>query len=449
MTDTTPWVSAYTDSPLAILSPPAESPIDDPTMNIVTLDPEMSRLANPRHAARQHRHPMLRAITVVAVGLVAFAVTGTALAYNALQGNITTHDLSSLLGEDRPGGEEAVDPRVGQPLNVLVMGSDVRTGENAALGGAPDTEGMRSDTTLLVHVSADRTRADIVSIPRDLLVDVPECQLPDGSTTRPQRDVMFNSAFALGGQDDRVDYAAACTIRTVEQMTGVFIDDFVVVDFAGFAKMVDALGGVPMCIEEPMRDRLAGLDLDAGEQVLDGHEALAYARARKSVGDGSDISRIGRQQVLFGAMVRQVLSKNLLTDMPALYSFLDAATESVTAGPTIGRLPSMVGLANSVRAVPAGGVTFVTVPFDWAGNRVAPNAHSAALWAAIAADEPIAPDEEPPTDDGVTTPVGESASDDSASPTTAATPGVPEPTTTPTARPWDVITGADDGDLCA
>jgi LCP family protein required for cell wall assembly len=381
-------------------------------------------------------------MAVAVVGLAAFVLTGSAVAYSALQGNITTRDVSGLLGANRPvgSGEESagpVDPSAGQPLNVLVMGSDVRTGENAVLGGSPEVEGMRSDTTLLVHISADRTRAEIASIPRDLLVDVPACALPDGGESRPQPDVMFNSAFATGGGGGKTEYAAACTIKTVEDLTGVFIDDYVVIDFAGFTRMVDALGGIPMCIPEPVSDRYAGLHLEAGEQVLGGQQALAYARARKNVGDGSDISRIGRQQLLLGAMVRQVLAKNLLTDLPSLYRFLDAATESVTAGPTLGQIPNLVGLANSLRSVPAGGVAFVTVPFDWAGDRVRPNSASAELWAAIAADTPIAPAAEPapatPATPGTT-------------PTDAATPAP----SAPAGSPWDVVTGEDEdeGGIC-
>lgn len=377
--------------------------------------------------------------------MVTFVLSGSAFAYSALQSNITTHDVSALLGESRPTPtaepEDPEDPQAGRAVNILVMGSDVRDGENAAFGS--DIEGMRSDTTLLVHVSADRTRADIVSIPRDLLVDIPACALPDGSESRPQRSAMFNSAFALGGQGGQVEYAAACTIRTVEEMTGLFIDDFVVVDFTGFIQMVDALGGVPMCIPEDMYSEQAELDLQAGFQTLSGRDALAYARARKNVGDGSDISRITRQQLLMAAMVRQVLSKNLLTDLPALYGFLDAATRSITAGPEIGQIPNMVGLANSLRSVPAGGVSMATVPFDWAGARVAPNADSAALWAAIAADQPIAPAPDEPTPEPTS---GGTAAPDDGTPDTApetTAPGEPAPQ-----QPWDVVTGADEGGVC-
>lgn len=389
----------------------------------------------PRHAIAPHRHPVVRGIAIGAVGLLAFVISGGAFAFSALQQNITTRDISALVGDDRPPvvatPTDPTDPNAGMPVNILVMGSDVRSGENAVYG--EDIAGMRSDTTLVVHVSADRSRAEIVSIPRDLLVDIPACDLPDGDESYPQSNAMFNSAFATGGAGGQVEYAAACTIRTVEQMTGVYIDDFVVVDFTGFIRMVDALGGVPMCIPEDMYSEQAELDLQAGFQTLDGHDALAYARARKNVGDGSDISRIGRQQLLLAAMVRQVLSKNLLTDLPALYQFLDAATSSVTAGPGIGQIPNMVGLANSLRAVPAGGVSFVTVPFAWAGARVTPTADADALWAAIAADQPIAP-APAETAAGTAAPSDEPAAEPEATP--------------PAALPWDVVTGEDEAGVC-
>lgn len=417
-----------------------------PTMVDVTDLPHRASV-HPRHGVQRRRHPLLRGVGVALTGLLAFLISGTAFAYTALQGNIQRTDVSDLLGADRPAAatpaEGPVDPTAGKAVNILVMGSDVRSGDNAAFGS--DVEGMRSDTTLLVHVSADRSRADIVSIPRDLLVDIPSCALPNGQESPEQYDAMFNSAFATGGQGGDVAYAAACTIRTVEQMAGVYVDDFVVVDFTGFIRMVDALGGVPMCIPENMESAQAELDLAAGFQTLDGHDALAYARARKNVGDGSDISRIGRQQLLLGAMVRQVLSKNLLTDLPALYQFLDAATESVTAGPTIGRIPNMVGLANSLRGVPAGGVSFVTVPFAWAGARVIATADADALWASIASDEPIAPLTEEasggPTAGPASDPETTSAGESSPAPTT--------PTPTVSDRPWDVVTGADEAGICS
>ncbi|MPV37607.1 LCP family protein [Georgenia subflava] len=352
---------------------------------------------------------------MAALALVMFVGSGAAFAYSEIQGNVTRHDINDLLGSRPDVGDGTsppppIDSKSGQPINILVMGSDVREGESDVdgAGAAGLVAGMRSDTTMIAHISANRSRVEIVSIPRDTLVDIPSCRLPDGRETAPQYDAMFNSAFQTGGQTGDVGAAAACTIRTVEQLTDVYIDDFVVVDFAGFTNMVDALGGVPMYVPEAVNDSFANLHLEQGCQVLDGTDALGFARARKSLGDGSDISRIGRQQELVAAIAREALSKNLLTDAPALYQFLDASTSTLTTGPYIGGLTTMAGLANSLRGLDAESISFVTMPFDWAGPRVRPSPDADALWAALGADEPIQATltgtGEPPTNKSTTEP---------------------------------------------
>lgn len=399
----------------------------------------------PRHV-RTHRRSVGRGVALTAVALLSIGTAGGAAAYNNLQGNIETHDVTALLG-DRPTPVATPvipdDPNSGKAMNILVMGSDKRSGAYAAEGDVP---GMRADTTFVVHLSADRSRADIVNIPRDLLVDIPSCTRGDGSTTKVQRDAMFNSAFSIGGEGDHVENAAACTIKTVEQMTGVFIDDYVVVDFAGFIGMINAIGGIDICVPEAVKDtKYTHLVLPAGQQTLAGEQAFLYARVRHGVGDGSDISRISRQQAVIGAMLREVLSKNYLnvTNLPALYSFLDAATESLTTSPGIGKIPALVGLANSARGIDASKVSFVTLPFDWAGPRVKPNADSAALWAAIAADQPIKPaDPTPVTPTTPTAPADGAGAGTTTDPGTTTPPPAAPATTTPpapTTVPWDVV----------
>ncbi|MFH5824209.1 LCP family protein [Georgenia sp. AZ-5] len=356
---------------------------DRPRTALPAADPTV-----PRHGRERRNRRVLRAVGTGALGVGLFLGTGGALAYTDIQGNVQRQDITDLLGERPDGGGVAapLDAKAGQALNILIMGSDSRDGANDDSSGVG---GMRADTTMIAHVAADRSRVEIVSIPRDTLVDIPSCTLPDGSQTSPHDDAMFNSAFAIGGQTGDVGAAAACTIRTVEDLTGVFIDDFVVVDFAGFINMVDALGGVPMYIPEPISDSRADLELQSGCQVLDGHDALGFARVRKSMGDGSDISRIGRQQELVAAIAREALSKNLLTDLPALYQFLDAATATLTTGAVIGQIPTLAGLASSLRGLDPADISFATMPFDWAGSRVVPSAQADDLWDALAADQPI------------------------------------------------------------
>lgn len=335
-------------------------------------------------------------MSLALVFTLAFSGTAAALMLQRFQSNIDQYDINEILGNDRreSAPPDPVDPNAGRALNILIMGSDSRAGSNDVdgAGAAGWTAGMRSDTTMLAHISADRSRVEIVSIPRDLLVDIPTCPLPDGGSTSPQYNAMFNSAFSLGGQTGAIEYAAACTVLTVEELTGVYVDDFVVVDFTGFQNVVDAIGGIPMYIPEDIDDPLAGLQLAAGCRLLDGAESLGLARARKTLGDGSDISRIGRQQELVFAAMDEVLSSRLLRQPTRLYQVLDVATQTLTTGAEIGNLGTLVGLGSSLADIRLDSVVMVTMPFYWAGARVKPaDDYAAEIWNAIKADVPVDP----------------------------------------------------------
>lgn len=364
------------------------------------------------------------------LAVVSFGGTAAATAYIRLGNNIETHDVSGLIDQvPAPSGEVTTqhdpnDPNAGKALNLLVMGSDVRDGENALLGG--EEEGMRSDTTILVHISADRTRMDLVSIPRDTRVDIPACNFHDGSTSRPQ-SARFNAAFSIGARNDDVGEAAACTIQTVQSLTGVTIDGWVVVDFAGFRNMVDALGGVEMCIPNDMESPKAGLSITAGWHRLDGFTALAFARARtgQGLGNGSDINRLGRQQQLLGAIAREVFKKNILTDLDELYRFLDAATQSLTADPKTGNVRQLAGLAWSLQNIPFENITFMTAPHapnPNDRNEVVFTSDAQAVWQAFINDTPMVPQAPAAPADG-----GAQAPADPAAPTTPESPEPPTP----------------------
>jgi LCP family protein required for cell wall assembly len=347
---------------------------------------------NPRHASTLRRHTVLRVIALGVAALLLFVGTGVATAYFRFNGNLKSADVTSLLGE-RPTQAPAPpgDPSAGLPQNILLLGSDTRSGDNAAIGGA--NGGMRSDTSIIMHISADRSRVELISIPRDSWVKIPSCLRSDGTKSAPAT-TKFNAAFAYGAQSGSVTDAAACTIKTVESLTHVLINDFVVVDFTGVVDMVNALGGVPMCIPNNMSSPDSGLNVKAGFQTLDGKTAIAFARARKGpgLGDGSDTGRITRQQDLLGATLRQAQSKNLLTDAGALYKFLNAATSSLTMSPGLASIPKLVGLAYSLRGLQAKDVTFVTVP--WRPLPADPNnvewlPAADTIWANLNADRPV------------------------------------------------------------
>ena len=350
-----------------------------------------SKGIGPHHARLVPPHRLLRGVALTAVAVLTLGVSGAAAVAARLQGNIDRVDVSALVSpmpmrSDAPAPH---DPSAGSPVNVLVLGSDERDGVNGEIGGV--VKGLRSDTTMVMHISADRTRVSMVSIPRDSLVDIPRCTMTNGTTTRATRD-MINAAFAMGwDKGGDMASAAACTINTVQQNTGVAIDHFAVVDFAGFQQMVQALGGVPLCIPVPMKDDLSGLDIPkAGLQTLDGPTALAYARTRYSIGDGSDINRIGNQQQLVAALVREVLSRDVLTNPTKLMPFLSAATSSLTTDSRLS-LADMTGLAYQLRDIDRRNVTFMTIPWAPARSnkdRVEWTPAAAQVWSDMANDVP-------------------------------------------------------------
>lgn len=254
-------------------------------------------------------------------------------------------------------------------LNILLMGSDRRDGDNADIGGY--FAGMRNDTTIIMHISADRSRVELVSIPRDTQVVISDCTLFDGTVVKGWKGD-FNIAFANGGSHGNAAAAAACVINTVEDLTGIYIDHYAVIDFSGFVTMVDALGGVPMCIPQAITSTTAKLHLEAGPQILDGETALAYARLRTAQTggvSGSDLQRISRQQLLLSQMAQTALSKNLLTDVGDLTRFIRAGAESMTMDPTLASASYLVGLAYSLRGIERDQIVFATVPWAYTDDR--------------------------------------------------------------------------------
>ncbi|MFI7338630.1 LCP family protein [Streptomyces sp. NPDC050085] len=339
-----------------------------------------------------------RAVKAVGIAFGCVLVLGGAGAgwvYWHLDHNIRSVDINSALGDDRPAradraaaspspsasasasaAQEAVRKGV---LNILVLGSDSRSGkENEKLGGG-DSGGARSDTAMVVHLNADRSRATVVSIPRDTLVERPSCPTQDGGVTAPAYNAMFNSAYAVGGP--------VCAVKTVEQLTGVRMDHYLEIDFAGFAKLVDALGGVDVTTDQDIDDDLSHLHLDAGDHHLDGEQALAFARTRHGVGDGSDLGRIELQQQLVKSLLDEAAGSGLLTDPTRLYQVADAATGSLTADTGLDSLSELSGLARSLGGLSADDVKTVTMPVVRApsdANRVvADEPEASELWESL------------------------------------------------------------------
>ncbi|MFF7359410.1 LCP family protein [Streptomyces sp. NPDC008125] len=339
-----------------------------------------SRQSSRRKAPRKRRRGLKITLGIVLVLLIAAGGTVYWM-YRNLDSNIKAVDIDSKLDEkERP---EKL-PTSGQ--NILVLGSDSRAGaENKALGGGGGVSGARSDTAMVVHIPEGRTEAVAVSIPRDTLVTRPECVKNDGSTMKSAERVMFNSVYSQVGP--------ACVVKTVEKMSGVRIDHYLEINFAGFKGLVDAIGGVTVEVDEPIKDSSSGLNLTAGTHKLDGTQSLAFVRTRHGIGDGSDLGRIGLQQQFLFALLKEVKKQDLLGSPTKSYKIASAATESLTTDSSLASLTSLAEFARSMNGVDPS--TMETIMLPVAYDKVDPNRVVAAhpqsddLWKAIRTDATI------------------------------------------------------------
>ncbi|MET8330779.1 LCP family protein [Streptomyces sp. NPDC005181] len=328
--------------------------------------------------ARRRRVWRWIALSVVVVLLAAGSTAWWM--YSHLDGNIKGVDINKALGDDRP---EKL-PTSGQ--NLLVLGSDSRAGaENKELGGGGSVSGARSDTAMVVHIPEGRSRAVAVSIPRDTLVTRPECTKADGSTMPSANRVMFNSVYSQVGP--------ACVVKTVEKMSGVRIDHYLEINFAGFKDLVDAIGGVTVDVPQDIHDTSSGLDLTAGPHKLDGTQSLAYVRTRHGIGDGSDLGRIGLQQQFLLALLSEVKSQDLLGSPTNSYKIANSATKSLTTDSGLASLKSLADFARSMNGVDPSTMETIMLPVAYDKqdpNRVvAAQPQSTQLWKALRTDKPV------------------------------------------------------------
>jgi LCP family protein required for cell wall assembly len=334
-----------------------------------------------RRARKRKRHTVAKVLVASVLVLGMVTGLGTIWLYRHLNGNLNVLDPSAQMS-NRPDKIEVEGPK--EPLNILVMGSDSRDCEGCNIDNLTGG-GQRSDTTILLHVSADRERAYGISIPRDSMVDRPDCKTEDGETIPGADYVMWNEAFGLGGP--------ACTMQQFEQLTGVRLDHFVVVNFEGFKDMVDAVGGVEMCIPEPIEDPAHGINIEAGTRELEGTEALNYVRARYSIGNGSDTGRMKRQQAFIASMTSKVVSAGVLARPDRLVKFLNAATTSLTVDPELKNVIKIADLGLQFQNTGLDKIQFITIPNEadpQDPNRlvwIEPQAQQ--VWDKIANDEPL------------------------------------------------------------
>ncbi|MDA5281875.1 LCP family protein [Streptomyces sp. NPDC090054] len=294
---------------------------------------------------------------------MAFLVLGTSAAgylyYRHLDGNIRS---GQRLSGDSSVEKSRANAKGQRPLNILLLGSDSRNKpENLELGGSHDSVGAPplADVQMLLHVSADRENASVVSIPRDTRVEIPECTDPKTGEKFKKTTAMINETLGRGGP--------GCTLATWEKLTNVYIDHWMTIDFSGVVQMADAIGGVPVCVKDNVWDRALGTDgggsglkLPAGTTKVKGEQALQWLRTRHAF--SSDLGRAQAQHMYMNSMMRELKGQNAFTDVGRITALAEAGTKALEVSEEIGSVKKLFNLTMELKHVPTNRITMTTMP---------------------------------------------------------------------------------------
>lgn len=377
-----------------------------------------------RHGRLKRHHPFRTLLTalVAVVAVLAVSTAGVA-AYAVLDVTGTVASKKAVTLVDAKGN--AVVPQVGAmdgAFNVLLAGSD-SGGGNAAYGERGE---VLNDVTMVLHVSSDHKNATVISLPRDMFVSIPSCPDPKGGSFDAMSRQKINSSLSYGG--------LACTVLTVEKLTGLDIPYAGVIEFDGVIEMSNAVGGVPVCVAGDINDPYTGLDVKAGDNTLEGSQALAFLRTRHGVGDGSDLGRISNQQVFLSSLVRTIKSADTLTNPLKVYGLAKAAVNNIQLSDSLQNVTTIASMAVALKDIDVSKVVFVQYPNHYVDGGVAPTIDAAeTLMNALKNDQPITL-----TGD---TGVGSQADPNAPATQTPATPGATA-TQAPTDGSTDASTGA-------
>ncbi|WP_434810935.1 LCP family protein [Microbacterium sp. bgisy189] len=343
-----------------------------------------------RHGIHPKPNPFTQLLTVLGAVLAVVVLSVTAVGgfyvWNAAR---TLDDNGVAIGD-----EASLPPSIGEiegGVNMLIVGTDSCEGQDLELFPrcAHDDGGERNDVTMLVHISDEPRRVTVVSFPRDMIVAIPECTGEDGTTYGAMNAQMINTSYMYGG--------LACSVATVEELTGVDIQFAAAMRWTGVINMSDAIGGVDVCVSGDIKDSHTGLDLEAGEHTLVGAEALQFLRIRHGIGDGSDLGRISNQQQFMSSMVRKLQSGGVLADPATLLHFANTAinqvsTQQIVLSNSLANPTRMVQIAMAVKDVEYKDIVFVQYPTEYApgGARVLPITYAAdALFEALEQNVPL------------------------------------------------------------
>ncbi|MEU3601666.1 LCP family protein [Streptomyces sp. NPDC006798] len=317
-----------------------------------------------------NRRGRRKRVLVWTAGVLSFLVLGTAgagyLYYEHLNGKLKKDDLNlgSDMGDHKPNADGQT------PLNILLIGSDARNSPaNKRLGGAKKSFDAPplADVQMLIHVAADRSNISVLSMPRDTMLEIPECRDKKENKTYP--------ALSFAPTNESLDRGGpGCTVATWYNLTGIRIDHFMMIDFAGVVSMADAIGGVPVCVEENIhsltRDgKGSNLKLEKGTTYVQGEQALQWLRTRYGFGDGTDLYRARAQQMYMTSMVRELRKNTKLTDPNKLRKLAEAAIDSLTVSDTVNSVKKLLDIGNDLKKVPADRITTVTMPNVYSTRR--------------------------------------------------------------------------------
>lgn len=345
-----------------------------------------------RHGILRSPNPFVQVLTVLGAMVAVVVLSVTAV------GVFAVWDAARAVQENAVsiGDEDVVlPPTIGEiegGVNLLLVGTDSCEGQDLALFprcAAPDSDGERNDVTMLLHISDNPRRVTVVSFPRDMIVPIPSCTGEDGTQYSAMSAQMLNASYVYGG--------LSCSVLTIEKLTGVDIQFAAAIRWTGVINMSDAIGGVDVCLSDPIKDTHTGIDWPAGTRTLVGAEALQFLRIRHGIGDGSDLGRISNQQQFMSSMVRKLQSDGVLGNPATLLNLAMTAVQQVTSGQlvlsqSLANPQKMVQIAMAVRAVPYEDIVFVQYPTQYAegGSRVLPVTSAAdILFEALANNQPL------------------------------------------------------------
>ncbi|MCE0509021.1 MULTISPECIES: LCP family protein [Microbacterium] len=376
-----------------------------------------------RHGQLATPGPVNQLLKLIAIGLAVVLVSGFGVAA------YIAYDFSSTVAANAVDleGQEAVPPDIGEyeeGFNLVLTGVDTCEEKYAGLFGerctGSDSEGTLNDVNLLVHVSQEPRRITVVSFPRDLMIPIPECLDDEGNVRSAMSKQPLNTAYTDGGLN--------CVVKTISELTDQEIQFAASVTFGGVIEITNAIGGVDVCLANPIKDRYTGLDMAAGTHTVEGLQALQFLRTRHGVGDGSDLGRIGNQQQYMSSLARKMISGEVLGNVPVMLKLANTALSNLEASTSLANNPmTLVQIALAVKSVPFEDIVFVQYPTgaDYADpNKVVPNQEAAAaLWDAIEANAQLQITHQNTSNDGVivqepTEPVTEATPDPTATPDT-------------------------------